>query len=74
MEDLQKLKGAEVISKTKSDSGRRLPEGERACMSTPFDANAVVAICSDKGLTLETSAFQNSLWRLIYPYELYVDN
>ena len=31
-------------------------------------------ICSDKGLTLETSAFQNSLRRLIYFYQLHVDN
>ena len=30
---------------------------------------------SDEGLiTLETSAFQNSLRRLIYPYQLHVDN
>ena len=30
--------------------------------------------CSDEGLMLETSAFQNSLWWLTYPYQLYVDN
>ena len=30
--------------------------------------------CSDEGLTLETSAFQNSLRRLIYPYQLHVAN
>ena len=29
---------------------------------------------SEEGLTLETSAFQNSLRRLIYPYQLHVDN
>ena len=28
----------------------------------------------DEWLTLETSAFQNSLCRLIYPYQLHVDN
>ena len=33
-----------------------------------------VRVCSDEGLTLETSAFQNSLQRLIYPYQLHVDN
>ena len=27
-----------------------------------------------EGLTLETSAFQNSLWRLIYPYQLHIDD
>ena len=31
-----------------------------------FRAQAVFRICSDEGLTLETSAFQNSLRRLIY--------
>ena len=32
------------------------------------------ALCSNVGLTLETSAFQNSLRRLIYPYQLHVDS
>ena len=31
-------------------------------------------LCPDKGLTLEISAFQNSLWWLIYPYQLHVNN
>ena len=34
----------------------------------------VKSLCSDEGLTLETSGFQNSLRRLIYPYQLHVDN
>ena len=29
---------------------------------------------SDAGLTLETSAFQNLLWWLVYPCQLHVDN
>ena len=31
-------------------------------------------LCSDEGLTFETSTFLNSLRRLIYPYQLHVDN
>ena len=38
-----------------------------------FRARSLRRICSDEGLTLETSAFQNSLRRLIYPYTLHVD-
>ena len=39
----------------------------------PF-VGAVHPVCSDQGLTLETSAFQNSLRRLIYRYQFHVDN
>ena len=40
-----------------------------------FRARALpVPLCSDEGLWLETSAFQNSPRRLIYPYQLHVDN
>ena len=39
-----------------------------------FRARALRRICSDEGLTLETSVFLNSLRWLIYPYTLHVDN
>ena len=34
----------------------------------------MIRLCSDEGLTLETSAFKNSLRRLIYLYQLQVVN
>ena len=38
-----------------------------------FKYNHVI-MHADEGLTLETSAFPNSLWRLIHLYQLRVDN
>ena len=39
-----------------------------------FRARALRRICSDEGLTLETSVFLNSLRWLIYPYILHFYN
>ena len=43
-------------------------------LSVPIRVCALDRPCSDEGLTLETSASPNSLWQLIYLYQLQVEN
>ena len=51
---------------------REVDKGKSAAIASPSLEH--FALCSDEGLTLETSAFQNSLRRLIYPDQLHVGN